>query len=343
MKNLKKYAAAAAVLAIVFASVSGCGGKSAYDPEPLEPLSGITEGAYSQYADEQSETSSKAPRKSKETTVAASASSKNKADKSDVKGTTAGKGETKQDAAENAKDNAGDKTTAMGGAAFASDNSGFSLKDPTLPEGNDVKYPDNTKPSKSDDKTASTGEKKTTASSGSSASSSGKGTTASSSKPTEGTTKGTTPTSSDKLEALGARFTYLTNADFKTRYADEKKLGKFSMSESDKKSYLKDRSKWKEYTIAVEFSNDTGKDITVCGMSVPGSVGDGVYLNPRGDGDVGLSAKNTGKTTMRFDVISSADNDEQAVVEAIRKASPKLSYVYGMENNGKGYKYVSIK
>ncbi|MCL2509313.1 MAG: hypothetical protein FWF05_09075 [Oscillospiraceae bacterium] len=118
---------------------------------------------------------------------------------------------------------------------------------------------------------------------------------------------------------LNAKFTALSDSDFILRSAATANLDRFGLSAADRESVKSEPQRWSSYTIRVEFSNGTGKDITIYGLSIENNGSNGIFLSSVGDStEMGVAAGNTKTNYMKFDVLVRGGMAEASIISRIK-------------------------
>ncbi len=129
------------------------------------------------------------------------------------------------------------------------------------------------------------------------------------------------------VSELSPKFSYLSDTDKVSKFAASSKLADFGMSEAVQTAFKKDQSKWRSFTIAVNFANTTGSDITVYGLKTDSNGKSGVYIGVSGECEYGFVSTDKSEHTVYFHVlVSDSALDEPKIISAIKGMDVSLSY-----------------
>lgn len=172
---------------------------------------------------------------------------------------------------------------------------------------------------------------------------------------TQSTTKSTTTTKASTtvqttayvpVSPISASFTYLNSTDKAAYYASSNTLSDFGLPADAQNSLKKDPSKWRSFTIAVDFKNTTDSNITVYGLNLKENGKNSVYVAPNSAGIAGYAASDKSAKRIYFNVLVGNGNlEESAVIATIKSMGVSIVYsrTPGSDNDDVKMQYSDIK
>ncbi len=148
------------------------------------------------------------------------------------------------------------------------------------------------------------------------------------------------------VSEISAAFTYLNTTDQASYFASSSTLSDFGLP-ADKQTSLKNNpSSWDTYTIAVDFKNTTGSNVTIYGLKLTENGKSGVYVAPNSAGVSGYTAGDKASQRIYFNVlVNNGSLSESAVIATIKSMDASLVYsrTPGNDNDAVQKQYSSIK
>jgi len=148
------------------------------------------------------------------------------------------------------------------------------------------------------------------------------------------------------VSAISASFTYLNTTDKAAYFASSSMLSDFGLTADAQNSLKKDPSKWRTYTIAVDFKNTTDSNITVYGLKLTENGKNSVYVAPNSAGVVGYTANDKLAKRIYFSVlVGNSSLAESAVIATIKSMGASIVYsrTPGSDNDVVKKQYSNVK
>lgn len=166
----------------------------------------------------------------------------------------------------------------------------------------------------------------------------------------ETTTKKETTTTSTTayvpVSEISASFTFLDATDKAAYFASSGTLADFGLPIDAERSLKSDPSGWSTYTIAVDFKNTTGSNLTVYGLKLAENGTKSVYVAPNSAGEMGFPANDKSDRRIFFNVLVGNNSlSESAVISIIKGMGASLVYsrTPGNDNDAVVKQYSDIK